>query len=100
MASVRSRGDDVNEGDVGALLRETVTVALKLGGPPLIAALVVGLVMSLVQVVTQINEQTLAFVPKVAIVVGALVVLGPFMVATLGDFTRALFDRVVAVGGL
>jgi flagellar biosynthesis protein FliQ len=89
----------MDQGDVGALLRETVTVVLKLGGPPLLAALAVGLVMSLVQVVTQINEQALAFVPKVAVVVGALVVLGPFMLVTLADFARLLFDKLVEVGG-
>ena len=90
----------MNEGDIGALMRDTVMVVLKLGGPPLLGALAVGLVMSLVQVVTQINEQTLTFVPKIAVVVGALVVLGPFMLVTLSDFTRAVFDRLVAVGGL
>lgn len=89
----------MNEGDVGAVLRETVTVVLKLGAPPLIAALVVGLVMSLVQVITQVNEQTVAFVPKVAAVVACLVVSGPFMLATLSDFAVMLFDRLVAVGG-
>lgn len=89
----------MDESDIGAILRETVTVVLKLGGPPLIAALAVGLVMSLVQVITQINEATVAFVPKVAAVVGALVALGPFMRATLTDFARLLFDRLVAAGG-
>ena len=74
-------------------------VVLKLGGPPLMATLVVGLVMSLVQAVTQVHEQTVAFVPKMAAVIGALVVLGPFMQSTLADFTRMVFDRVVAAGG-
>jgi flagellar biosynthetic protein FliQ len=87
------------EGDVGEFLRAALIVVLKLGGPPLLAALLVGLVMSLVQAVTQVHEQTLAFVPKMAAVVGALVVLGPFMQATLADFTRAVFDRMIAVGG-
>jgi flagellar biosynthetic protein FliQ len=87
------------EGDAGAMLRETLLVVLKLGGPPLAAALAVGLVMSLVQAVTQVHEQTVAFVPKMAAVVGALVVMGPFMQTTLADFTRMVFDRVVAVGG-
>ncbi len=89
----------MNEGETGAVLRETITVVLKLGGPPLAAALAVGIVMSLVQVITQINEQTLAFVPKVAAIVGALVVLGPFMQTTLTDFARMIFDRLVAIGG-
>ena len=89
----------MNEGDVGGMLREALMVVLKLGGPPLMATLVVGLVMSLVQAVTQVHEQTVAFVPKMAAVIGALVVLGPFMQSTLADFTRMVFDRVVAAGG-
>ena len=74
-------------------------VVLKLGGPPLAMALGVGLVMSLVQAVTQIHEQTLAFVPKVVVIGGALVVLGPFMMLTLTGFAHLIFDRLVAVGG-
>jgi flagellar biosynthetic protein FliQ len=89
----------MNEGDVGALLREAVTVVLKLGGPPLAVGLLVGIVMSLVQTVTQVHEQTVAFVPKLAAIVLTLVVLGPFMVGTLTDFTRLVFDRLVSVGG-
>ena len=86
------------EGDVGQLLRDAMMVVLKLGGPPLALALAVGLVMSLVQAVTQINEATLAFVPKVAEIGIGLLVLGPFMLVTLNDFTRMLFDRLIAVG--
>lgn len=86
------------EGDVGQLLRDAMMVVLKLGGPPLALALAVGLVMSLVQAVTQINEATLAFVPKVAAIGIGLLVLGPFMLVTLNDFTRMLFDRLIAVG--
>jgi flagellar biosynthetic protein FliQ len=89
----------MGEGEVGGLLREAMMVVLKLGGPPLLAALVVGLVMSLVQAVTQINEQIVAFVPKMLAVVGTLLVLGPYMSATLADFARLLFDRLVAIGG-
>jgi flagellar biosynthesis protein FliQ len=89
----------MQEGDVGALLRETLMVVLKLGGPPLLAGLAVGVVMSLVQAVTQVHEQTVAFVPKMGAVIGALIVLGPFMQTTLADFTRRVFDHLVAVGG-
>lgn len=88
----------MGETEVGMLLRAAVMVVLKVGGPPLLAGLVVGLVMSLVQAVTQIQEQTVAFVPKMAAVVAALLVLGPWMHSTLADFTRLLFDRLVAVG--
>jgi len=89
----------MTEGETGALLREAVTVVLKLGGPPLGAGLAVGIVMSLVQTVTQVHEQTLAFVPKLAAIALTLVVLGPFMAGTLTDFARLVFDQLVAVGG-
>ncbi len=88
----------MQDGDLGELLREAMMVSLKLAGPPLAVALVVGTVMSLVQAVTQINEQTLAFVPKVIAICGTLVLLGSFMMAALGDFTRLLFDRIIGGG--
>ncbi|HEY2132381.1 MAG TPA: flagellar biosynthetic protein FliQ [Acetobacteraceae bacterium] len=86
-------------GDVGALMRDAMLVVLKLSEPPLGIALLEGLVMSLVQAVTQINEQTLALVPKVLAIGGALMVLGSFMLSTLTDFTYMVFDRLIAVGG-
>jgi len=85
--------------DVGGMLRECMMVLLKMAGPPLGVALAVGMVMSLLQAITQINEQTLAFVPKVLAIGATLVILGPFMTTTLMDFTHALFDRLVAIGG-
>jgi flagellar biosynthetic protein FliQ len=84
--------------DVGQLLREAMLVSLKLGGPPLAAALVVGTVMSLFQAVTQINEQTLAFLPKVAAIVGTIAVLGTFMMTAMGDFMRHVMSGIAAGG--
>jgi flagellar biosynthetic protein FliQ len=89
----------MQESDVGALLREAMIVTLKVGGPPLLVALVFGMLMALVQAVTQINEQTLTFVPKVVGIAITLVVFGTFMSASLSTFTLTLFDRMVAVGG-
>ena len=89
----------VTEGDVGLALRDTMFVVLKLGGPALVAALAVGVIMSLVQAVTQINEATLTFIPKAVVIIGMLMVTGPFMLATLSDYTLVLFDRMIAVGG-
>ena len=81
------------------LLRDGMLVMLKLGGPPLMVALGVGLIISLLQAITQINEATLAFVPKVLAIGVALVLLGPFMLSTLSDYTHTLFDRLIAIGG-
>ena len=85
--------------DLANLLRDAMLVMLKLGGPPLLVALVVGLVISLLQAITQIHEVTLAFVPKVLALGLALLLLGPFMLATLSGYTRLLFDRIITIGG-
>ncbi len=89
----------MNDGDIAMLIRDAMLVMLKLGGPPLLVTLFVGLLVALVQAITQINEATLAFVPKVLALGATLVLLGPFMVATLTSYTHLLLDRLVAVGG-
>jgi flagellar biosynthetic protein FliQ len=90
--------DQVAEGDIAALTRDAVMITLKLGGPPLLAGLLVGLVVSVIQAVTQIHEQTLAFIPKLVVLFAVIVLLAPFMVSTLTDYTRLVFDRIAAVG--
>ena len=89
----------MTEGEIGAVLRDAMLVTMKLGGPPLLIGLVVGLVISVVQAVTQINDQALSFLPRVVALALTLLLLGPFMLATLSAFTIALFDRLVAIGG-
>jgi flagellar biosynthesis protein FliQ len=89
----------MNDADIAFLLRDGMIVMLKLGGPPLLVALAVGLLVALLQAITQINEATLAFVPKMLALCAALVLLGPFMMATLSGYTHLLFDRLVAIGG-
>ena len=84
--------------DVLELSRESVWVTLKVGGPILVVALIVGLSISLVQALTQIQEMTLSFVPKIIAIFVALVLLLPFMLTTLIDFTRELMDRAIALG--
>ena len=88
----------MSEFDVAGALRETMLVLLKLGGPPLVAALVSGLAISLFQAVTQVNEATLSFVPKALLVGFVLAATGSFMLVTLADYTHGLMDRVVAAG--
>ncbi len=88
----------MSEADVAALLRDTMLLAVMLGGPPLLAGLVVGLLISLLQAVTQINEATLAFVPKVIAIGMALLLAGSFMFAKLADYTRMLMLRLIDIG--
>lgn len=85
--------------DMAALMRDCMLVVMKMTAPVLGASLVVGLLISFLQAITQINEATLSFVPKIAAIGLTLLLLGPFMAATLMDFSRHLFDQVVAVGG-
>ena len=82
----------MTDGDTAALLHECFLVIMKVGLPILGVALVVGLIVSFVQAVTQINEATLAFLPKVLAIGVALMLLGPFMAATLSGFSRRLFE--------
>ena len=79
--------------DIG---REAIIVALKLGAPIMLLALAVGLVVSLFQALTQIQEMTLTFVPKIVIIMTAMLILLPFMLATLTQFTEHLMGRIVA----
>jgi flagellar biosynthesis protein FliQ len=89
----------MNDADLAGLLRDAMMVMLKLGGPPLLVALVVGLVISLVQAITQIHEVTVAFVPKVLAIALTLLLMGPFMLATLSSYAHLLFDRIITIGG-
>ena len=89
----------MTEVDAAGALRETLWLLIKLGGPPLIAALIVGLLVSLLQAVTQINEPTLVFLPKLLVLGAALTLLGPFMTQQLSGYTYGLMDRLIAVGG-
>lgn len=89
----------MNDADLGMLMRESMLVVLKLGGPLLAVGLVVGLLVSVLQAVTQIHEATLAFIPKVIALAAALVLLAPFMLATLTGYMHLLFQRIIAIGG-
>lgn len=89
----------MNSADIAMLMRDGMMVMLKVGGPPLLVGLAVGLLISLIQAVTQINEATLAFVPKVLAIGVALMLLGPFMYSALAGYTMMLMDRMIAVGG-
>lgn len=88
----------MNEIAVVELGREATWIMFVVAGPLLLVGTVVGIVIALVQALTSIQESTLTFVPKVAAMMLALVVLLPFMMTTLIDFTQELFGRI-AQGG-
>lgn len=78
--------------------REAIWVILKVAGPVLFVALVVGLGIALVQALTQMQEMTLSFVPKIVAIFLSLILFMPFMLSTLIEFTEVLADRIVASG--
>ncbi|WP_370327652.1 flagellar biosynthesis protein FliQ [Euzebya sp.] len=78
---------------------QALWLAVKLGAPVLIVALAIGLIVGLLQAVTQVQEVTLTFVPKFIGVVVVFVVAGNWMLSEIVSFTRALFDMVPALLG-
>ena len=77
--------------------RDAIWVLLKIGSPIMLIALIVGLIISLFQALTQIQEMTLSFVPKTLVIFVSLLVLLPYMLGTLVTFGESLMDRIVAL---
>jgi flagellar biosynthetic protein fliQ len=73
---------------------ETFKIALYLSFPMLLAGLSAGLIISIFQATTQINEATLSFVPKIILVVIVIIFLMPWMVSMMVDFTTRMFDFI------
>ncbi len=78
--------------------RQAIIVLLKIGVPIMLIALIVGLSVSLLQALTQIQEMTLAFVPKIIVIFASLLLFLPFMMSTLTGFTHHVMDKIVALG--
>lgn len=76
------------------LAGEAVYTTLKASAPMMVLALAVGLIVSIFQATTQIQEQTLAFVPKIVVVMLALLIFGPWILNTLVDFTYNLLSNL------
>lgn len=76
------------------LAGQAVYVTLKVSAPMLILGLVVGLIISIFQATTQIQEQTLAFVPKIVAVLLALLLFGPWILTTMVDFTYGILNNL------
>ncbi|MTD25442.1 flagellar biosynthesis protein FliQ [Erwinia sorbitola] len=79
---------------VMVLGHDAMQIALALAAPLLLAALVSGLLISLLQAATQINEQTLSFIPKILAVVTTIVIAGPWMLNLVLDYMRTLFSNL------
>ncbi|AIY04104.1 Flagellar biosynthesis protein FliQ [Planococcus halocryophilus Or1] len=81
------------------LAEQSIFTVILISAPMLLIALAVGLLVSVFQAMTQIQEQTLAFIPKILAVFIALVVFGPWMLTLLLDYTRDLFEQLPRIIG-
>jgi flagellar biosynthetic protein FliQ len=77
--------------------REAIFTVLKIGSPIMLIALVVGLTIALFQALTQIQEMTLTFVPKIIVIFVSLLIFLPFIVETLQTFMLGVADRIAAL---
>ncbi|WP_129596957.1 flagellar biosynthesis protein FliQ [Anaerophilus nitritogenes] len=81
----------MNEGQIIDLMQEAMLNVILLSAPMLLLGLIVGLAVSVFQATTQIQEQTLAFVPKILSVLVAIIVFGPWILNRIVDYTESLF---------
>lgn len=80
------------------IAHDTVIVVLEISAPVMLLGLAVGLIISLFQALTQIQEQTLSFVPKMIAIFVSLLLFMPFMLNTLTTFTQQLIGRIATIG--
>ncbi len=74
--------------------QQALWVTMLIAAPLLLSALAVGLLIGMFQAATQINEMTLSFIPKLLVLVGALVVAGPWMLSVIVNYTRQLIEQI------
>jgi len=84
----------ISQGEVINILTQAITTVIICAAPMLIVAMVVGLIVSIFQATTQINEQTLAFVPKIVCVMLSLLIFGGFIFSNIGGFVTRLFQAI------
>ena len=89
----------MNQDTVVSLATQAMTLALKVAGPMLLAGLVIGLIVSIFQAVTSIQEQSLTFIPKIVGVAALMVVLGPWMLDQLVGYAQNLYMSIPSLVG-
>ncbi len=82
-------------GEISDVFYQMFLLAVRLGGPILLVAMAVGVVVSILQAATQINEQTLTFVPKILVIGIMIVVMGNMMLTELQDYFRYILELIV-----
>jgi flagellar biosynthetic protein FliQ len=81
-----------------ALADRMLWITALVAAPVLLASLAIGLVVGIIQAATSVNEQTLTFVPKLAVTALVLVLFGSAMLGLIGDFTKEIFEQIAMIG--
>lgn len=84
----------MTEATVLDLGTDALKIAMSLAGPMLIAAMVVGIIVSVFQAITQINESTLTFIPKMAAIIGVILAMAPWMLRAFEDYAVGIFGNL------
>lgn len=87
----------MSEEMVANLIQQALLTTLLVAGPVLLLGLLAGLIISVFQATTQINEQTLTFIPKILVVLIAIIFFGPWMYNTMVEFTQSVFAQIPQV---
>lgn len=90
----------MGEREIITIAQEAIYTGLKMAAPILSLGLIIGLIVSIFQAVTQINEQTLVFIPKILAVAVALIVFGPWILKTIVNYTMQLYKSINTIIGL
>lgn len=89
----------MDQDTVVSLATRAMTLAIEVAGPMLLVGLVIGLVVSLFQAVTQIQEQSLSFIPKIIGLAALIVILGPWMLGQLVSYAQNLYSSIPSLIG-
>ena len=88
----------MTEADVLDIARDAMMTMLLVSAPMLLVGLIVGLIISVFQTLTHIQEMTLTFIPKILSIFGAMILFMPWMLRELTEFTQRVMDKIVALG--
>jgi len=89
----------ITQAEVVTVMKNAVLTTLKCSAPMLLIAIVIGLIVSIFQATTQINEQTISFVPKLVGILLAILLFGGWILGNLTDFTRDLYQSILSCVG-
>lgn len=88
----------MNQTEIVDLAREAIMLTIVIGGPVMLVGLIVGVLVALVQALTQIQEMTLVFVPKILVIFLSIFLLFPAFISVMNGFMKEIADKIVGIG--